>query len=82
MIRSSLCKYSDAYILVKGTVIIENTAAAEAAANNVDKKVLFENCASFIKFISIIKDTQADDAHSIDIVMPMHNLIEYSDNYS
>ena len=41
MIRSSLCKYSDAYIVVKGTVITENTAAAEAATNNGDKKVLF-----------------------------------------
>ena len=81
MLKSSLCDYSDAYILVKGTISVNNTAAADAAPNNINKKVIFKNCAPFTNFISEINNTQIDNAKDIDIVMPMHNLIEYSDNY-
>ena len=49
---------------------------------NVDKTLMLKNCASFIKYMSKINNAQADDAHDIDIVMSIHNLIEYSDNYS
>ena len=79
MLRSSLCDYSDAYILVKGNITVNNTAAA---ANNTNKKVIFKNCAPFTNCISKINNTQIDNAEYIDIVMPMYNLIEYSDNYS
>ena len=48
MLRSSLCDYSDAYILVKGNITVTNTAADGAAANNDNKKVIFKNCAPFI----------------------------------
>ena len=41
----------------------------------------FKNCALFINCISEINNTQVDNAKDIDIVMPMYNLIEYSDNY-
>ena len=82
MLRSSLCDYSDAYILVKGNISINNTAAEGAAANNTNKKVIFKNCAPFTNCISKINNTQIDNAEYIDIVMPMYNLIEYSDNYS
>ena len=82
MIRSNLCDYSDAYILVKGTITVPNTAAAGAAVNNTNKKVIFKNCAPFTDCITEINNTQVDDAQNIDIVMPMHNLIEYSDVYS
>ena len=82
MLRSSLCDYSDAYILVKGNIAVNNTAAAGAAANNTNKKVIFKNCAPFTNCISKINNTQIDNAEYIDIVMPMYNLIEYSDNYS
>ena len=82
MLRSSLCDYSDAYILVKGNITVNNTAADGAAANNTNKKVIFENCAPFTNCISKINNTQIDNAEYIDIVMPMYNLIEYSDNYS
>ena len=51
-------------------------------ANNVNKKVVFKNCAPFINCISEIKNTQVDNAKDIDIVKPMYDLIEYSDNYS
>ena len=47
MIRSSLCDYSDAYMLVKGTVTIPNSTAAGVAVNNTNKKVIFKNCAQF-----------------------------------
>ena len=43
MMRSSLCDYSDAYILVKGTTILPNTAAQDAAVNRTNKKVIFKN---------------------------------------
>ena len=82
MLRSSLCDYSDAYILVKGNISVNNTAGAGAAANNTNKKVIFKNCAPFTNCISKINNTQIDNAEYIDIVMPMYNLIEYSDNYS
>ena len=47
-----------------------------------DKGVTFKNCAPFTKCISRINNTDIDNAHDIDIVMPMYNLIEYNDNYS
>ena len=82
MLRSSLCDYSDAYILVKGNITVNNTAADGAAANNTNKKVIFKNCAPFTNCISKINNTQIDNPEHIDIVMPMYNVIEYSDNYS
>ena len=82
MLKSSLCDYSDAYILLKGTITVNNTAAAGAAANNTNKKVIFKNCAPFTNCISEINNTQIDNAKDIDIVMLMYNLIEYSDNYA
>ena len=82
ILKSSLCDYSDAYILVKGTISVNNTAAADAAANNTNRKVIFKNCARFTNCISEINNTEIDNAKDIDIVMPMYNLIEYSDNYA
>ena len=82
MLRSSLCEYSDLYIFAKGNISVNNTAAADADANNTNKKVIFKNCAPFTNCISKINNTQIDNAEYIDIVMPMYNLIEYSDNYS
>ena len=78
---SSLCDYSDAYILVKGNISVNNTETA-AAPNNVNKKVIFKNCAPFTNCRRKINNTQIDNAEYIDIVLPMYNLIEYSDNYS
>ena len=74
MLKSSLC---DAYILVKGTITVNNTAAADANTNNTPN-----NCAPFIKCISEINNTQVDNAKDIDIVTPMYNLIEYSIGYT
>ena len=82
MLKSSLCDYSDAYILVKGTISVNNTAAQGAAVNNTNKKVIFKNCAPFTNFISEINNTQIENATDTDIVMHMYNLIEYSNNYA
>ena len=84
MLRSSLCDYSDAYILVKGTITITGTGVDAAArqADERNKGVLFKNCAPFTNCISKINNTQVDNTKDIDIVMPMYNLVEYTDNYS
>ena len=84
MLRSNLCDYVDSYILVRGAITITG-AGDDAAARQIDerdKEVTFKNCAPFTECISRINNTDMDNAHDIDIVMPMYNLIEYSDNYS
>ena len=57
MLRSSLCDYSDVYILVKRNIPVNNTADAGAAANNVTIKVIFKNCAPFTNCISKTNNT-------------------------
>ena len=44
--------------------------------------VTFKNCAPFTRCISRINNADLDNAKNVDIVMPMYNLIGYSDNYS
>ena len=83
MLRSNLCDYAYSYILVKGTIIITR-AGDDAAARRADERnkgVTFKSCALFTKCISRINNTDIDNAHDIDIEMPMYNLLEYSDNY-
>ena len=84
MLRSDHCDYADSYILAKGTITItgEGDNAEEIQADERDKGVTFNNCAAFTKCISWINNRDIDNAHDIDIVMPMYNLTEYSDNYS
>ena len=84
MLRSNLCDYADSYILVKGTITITGAGAnaGEIKADERDKGVTFKNCTPFTKCISRINNTDIDNAQDIDIVMPMYNLIEYSDNYA
>ena len=84
MLKSSLCNYSDAYILVKGRITITG-AEADATArqgDERDKGVIFQNSAPLINCKSEVNTTEIDNAKDIDIVMPMSNLIEYSDDYS
>ena len=73
-LESSLCDYSDAYILVTGNIT--------ATPNNAATQVVFKNCAPFEKCRTEINETFIDEADFINITMPMYNLIEYSDNYS
>ena len=61
---------------MNATITVPNTEAARLAANN------RKNYTPFTNYISEINNTQIDDAKDIGIVMPVHNLIEYSDNYS
>ena len=84
MLKSILCDYSDAYILVSGTIITTGAGTDGAAKrfNERNKRVTFENCAPFADCISEINNTQIDNTKYIDVVMPVYNLMEYSDNYS
>ena len=77
ILRSSLCNYSDAYILVIGTITVPNIGTA-GVPNNRNKKVVFKSCVPFTDCISEINN----NAKGIDAVMLMYNLIEHSDNYS
>ena len=56
MLRSSLCDYSDTYMLLKGNISVNNALDAGAVANNTNKKVIFKNCAPFTKGISKINN--------------------------
>ena len=73
-IESSLCDYSDAYILVTGNIA--------ATPNNAATQVVFKNCALFEKCRTEINENFIDEADFINITMPIYSLIEYSDNYS
>ena len=70
MLRSDLCDYSDAYIVVTGTVAVTNPAS-----DIYDKKLAFENNARFINCISKINNTLIDNAEDLDIEMPMYILL-------
>ena len=73
-LESSLCDYSDAYILVTGNINI--------VGGDDNLKVAFKNCAPFKDYRTEINDTFVDYAEHINIIMPMYNLIEYSNDYS
>ena len=83
ILRSNLCDYADAYILVNGRITItgavDNATARRADERN--KGVTLKNCVPFIKYIIRINNTEIDNAKDIDIIMPMYNVIDYSDNY-
>ena len=77
VLKSSLCDYSDACILVKGTITITG-AGADAAARQADERnqrVIFENCAPFTDCISEISNTQIDNAKDSDVVRLLHVLL-------
>ena len=76
MLRSDSCTYSDAYIVVKGTI-------TDTKPNSVlyDKRLVFKNNAPFVSCISKLNNTLIDNSEDLDIVMPMYNLLKYSKNY-
>ena len=76
MLRSDLCDYSDAYIVVKGTITVVRPNNAKR-----NKAVTFKNNAPFINCISKINGVKIDNAEDLDVVMPMYNLFEYSKTY-
>ena len=73
MPRSDLCDFSDAYIVVKGTITVTNPDNAKR-----NKVVAFKNNAPFINGISKINGIKIDNAEDLDVVMPMYNLLECS----
>ena len=76
MLRSDLCDFSNAYIVVKGDIIV--TSPNNAKRN---KSVTFKNNAPFINCITKINGIKIDNAEDLDVAMPMYNLLEYSKNY-
>ena len=84
MLRSNLCDYSDAYLLVKGTITVTATGVNNNANNIRDKRnipVILKINAPFVSFITRINVELIEDADDLDIVMSMYNLSEYSKNY-
>ena len=84
MLRSDLCDYSDAYILVKGTITVTAPGVNNDANNIRDKRnrpLILKNNAPFVSCIRRINGELIEDNDDLDIVMPMYNLLEYSKNY-
>ena len=84
MLRSTLCDYSDAYILVKGTITVTAPGVSNGANNIRDKKnerLILKNNAPFVSCIKRINGELIEDANDLDIVIPMYNSLEYSKNY-
>ena len=84
MLRSNLCDYSDAYILVKDTIMVTALGVNNDANNIRDKRnrpLILKNNAPFVSCITRINGELIEDADDLDIVMPMYNLLEYSKNY-
>ena len=84
MLRSNLCDYSDAYILVKGTITVTTPGANNGADNIRDKKnrpLILKNNTPFVSCITRINGELIEDADDLDIAMSMYNLLEYSKNY-
>ena len=84
MLRSNLCDYSDAYILVKGKIVVAAPGVNNNANNIRDKRnrpVILKNNAPFVSCITRINGESIEDADDLDIVIPMYNLLEYSKNY-
>ena len=84
MLRSSLCDYSDAYILVKGTITITapgNNHDANNIRDNKNRPVILKNNAPFASCITRINGELIEDANDLDIVIPVYNLLKYSKNY-
>ena len=73
VLKPNLCDYSEAYILIDGTI--------RAAAADANTRLALKNCAPFTKCNFEINGEHIATAENLDIAMPMYNLIEYSDNY-
>ena len=73
VIKPNLCDYSDAYSLVTGNIT--------ATGGNTNTKLAFKNCAPFRRCVTDINDEHVETTENLDIILPMYNLLEYSDNY-
>ena len=77
MLRSDLCDYADAYILVNGTTLVNGSNPRDRQ----NRPLILKNNAPFVSCITRIHGELIEDADDLDIVMPMYNLLEYSKNY-
>ena len=77
MLRSNLCDFNEAYIVVKGDVTLEG----DNDANKENKNLAFKNNAPFINCISKLNRVNIDNAEDLDVVMLKYNLLEYNKNY-
>ena len=80
MLRSDLCDFSDAYIVVKRTITLPKTNRGESTDIR-NRFLAFKNNAPFTNCISKTNNVLIDNAEDLDVVMPMYNLLEYSKNY-
>ena len=81
MLRSDLCDYADAYILVNGTITVNGIVnRVENERTRRDRKLILKNNPQFVSCITRINNELIEDADDVDIVMPMYNLLEYSKN--
>ena len=80
MLRSDLCNFGDAYIIVKGKIALTKTDG-RGFIDIRNRFLAFKNNAPFTNCISKINNVLIDNAEDLDIVMPMYNLLEYSKNY-
>ena len=81
MLRSDLCDYSDAYILVNGTITVTPPAGANNIRDKKNRPLILKNNAPFVSCITRINGELIKDADDLDLVMAMYNLLEYSKNY-
>ena len=81
MLRSDLCDYADAYVLVNGTIRVTANAGANNIRGKKDRKLILKNNAPFASCITRINNELIEDADDLDIVVPLYNLLEYSKNY-
>ena len=81
MLRSDLCDYADAYILVNGTITVTAAVGANNIRDKKNKPLILKNNAPFVSCITRINGELIGDADDLDIVMPMYNLLQYSKNY-
>ena len=84
MLKSSLCDYSDAHIIVSGTITVVRAEAnaADIAANKNNKQGIFKSCSPLTECITEINNSQIGNAKDLDVVKPMYNLTEYINSYS
>ena len=81
LLRSDLCDYADAYILVNGTITVTVAAGANNIRDKRNKPLILKNNAPFVSCITKINNELIEDAEDLDIAIPMYNLLEYSKNY-
>ena len=74
VMKKFLCDYSDAYILITGNIKVADVGA--------DTNVAVKNCVTFTNCVTHVNDEHVKTAENLDIILPMYNLIEYSDNYA